>query len=222
MQFLRTIKSWWGLGNNAWSGPTGLDQDLVHIDNHLPNITFTGPIAAGTASAAAPGAAPGVAQLFVDGSYAVTNRDAAGNMAVTAYSPRQGALASNGGDIFICTGASWQSQSAQFERLDQSNKQPGQQQTGYNVQVRETNGIADIFFSDPSGTSNRALLRSSAGAMEIHQYSGSGAYLGRSAYFDASGALNLVRGAAGTGGGGGLRFGASSSNTEGWFSDFNN
>jgi hypothetical protein len=107
MQILRRIKSWYGRGNSAWDGNNGLDADLVHIDNHLPNITYAGAVAAGTASSASPAAVPGRAQLFVDGTYAVTNRTISGTLAVTAYTAIAGALASDGLTVLINTGSGW-------------------------------------------------------------------------------------------------------------------
>lgn len=107
MQILRTIKGWYGRGFNAWDGANGLDQDLVHIDNHLPNITFSGVVAAGDASSAAPAGVSGAAQLFTNGTYAVTNRNAAGNLVTYAYPAKSGVIASNGNAAFINTGTAW-------------------------------------------------------------------------------------------------------------------
>jgi hypothetical protein len=107
MQILRRIKSWYGRGNSAWDGNNGLDADLVHIDNHLPNITYAGIVTPGTATSAIAAAVPGRAQLFVDGTYAVTNRDISGSLAVQAYTPIAGALASNGTAVLVNTGSAW-------------------------------------------------------------------------------------------------------------------
>jgi hypothetical protein len=107
MQILRRIKAYYGRGFSAWDGDNGLDKDLVHIDNHLPNITYTGAVTAGTAASATPATVPGRAQLFVDGTYAVTNRDISGTLAVTAYTPIAGALACNGTSVLVNTGTSW-------------------------------------------------------------------------------------------------------------------
>jgi hypothetical protein len=107
MQILRRIKSWYGRGTSAWDGSNGVDADLVHIDNHLPNITYTGIVTAGTAASAAPAAMPGLAQLFVDGTYAVTNRNINGVLTVQAYPAMTGALASDGVEVLVNTGASW-------------------------------------------------------------------------------------------------------------------
>jgi hypothetical protein len=107
MQILRRIKSWYGRGNSAWDGNNGLDADLVHIDNHLPNITYAGIVTLGTATSATAAAVPGRAQLFVDGTYAVTNRDIGGSLVVQAYTPIAGALASNGTAVLVNTGSAW-------------------------------------------------------------------------------------------------------------------
>ncbi len=107
MQILRRIKSWYGRGNSAWDGNNGLDADLVHIDNHLPNITYAGIVTLGTANSATAAAVPGRAQLFVDGTYAVTNRDISGSLVVQAYTPIAGALASNGTAVLVNTGSAW-------------------------------------------------------------------------------------------------------------------
>jgi hypothetical protein len=107
MQILRRIKAYYGRGFSAWDGDSGLDKDLVHIDNHLPNITHAGAVAAGTATSATPASVPGRAQLFVDGTYAVTNRTISGTLAVTAYTAIAGALASDGLAVLINTGSGW-------------------------------------------------------------------------------------------------------------------
>lgn len=105
-QILKTIKSWYGRGNNAWDGTSGLDQDLAHIDNHLGGIKFSGGIATGTAASATP-TILGIAKLFADGSYAVTNYDAGGTLIAMAYPAIQGLLASDGYKIYINSGSSW-------------------------------------------------------------------------------------------------------------------
>ncbi len=110
-QILKTLKSWYGRGNNAWDGASGLDQDLVHLDNHFGNLKHIGAIAAGTAASAMPGI-KGIAKLYVDGTYAVTNLDAAGALIVTAYSASAGLLASDGIKIYINTGSGWSSPSS--------------------------------------------------------------------------------------------------------------
>lgn len=107
MQQLRTLKSWYGRNFANWDGLAGLDQDLVHMDNHLPNITFAGAVAAGTATAAVAGTKPGIAQLFEDGTYAVTSRNEASNLVAIAYAAKQGSLACDGATVLICTGSSW-------------------------------------------------------------------------------------------------------------------
>lgn len=110
-QFLKQIKSWYGRGNNAWDGASGLDQDLVHIDNHFGNIKFTGAIAAGTASSAMAGV-KGIAKLYADGTYAVSNLDAGGNLVAMAYPASAGLVASDGSRLYINTGSSWSSPSS--------------------------------------------------------------------------------------------------------------
>lgn len=110
-QILKTIKSWYGRGNNAWDGVSGLDQDLVHIDNHFGNLKFVGAISAGTASSAIAGTL-GTAKLFADGTYAVTNYDAGGSLVAMAYPAISGMLASDGSRLYINTGSSWSSPSS--------------------------------------------------------------------------------------------------------------
>jgi hypothetical protein len=110
-QILKIIKSWYGRGNNAWDGASGLDLDLVHIDNHLGGIKFSGVVSTGTAASATPGIL-GVAKLFTDGSYAVTNADAGGNLIAMAYPAIQGLMASDGFRLYINTGSGWSSPSS--------------------------------------------------------------------------------------------------------------
>ena len=93
------VKSGWANGHSTWDGE--MNQNLRVLNDHSSAILAQGvPVTPGGSPPAAP---PGVATLYLDGTYSIT--DAV--LGSVLYSAKPGVVASNGLAVFVNTGSGW-------------------------------------------------------------------------------------------------------------------